>query len=431
MTSQRTRDIDAAMRAAELEARIFAAAREDDAKLAELCFSSERTGQPLVICDGHYAASEAVEKHQNIVIIAAPKTGKTTLFTYARTIRKIGKNPRTYRAKIWSATQTNATRHTLKIRSHIETNQRLHQVFPELAAGSKWTEGEFTVERGPLRAGFTHPKEPTVWACGMEPSNQGFRSDDDVFDDVIDPVTSASRYQCEKLAELIMDNVSRVEADGKRIFLQNCYRRWDTGFILAEKYGWHLHMMPAIDNERGPAHPHGRTLYPAIWPQADINRYAPARVDQDLRCIPKREGDSCFQEAYLQKCMALGEGQTTVSSIDARALPPGMFTITACDPAGGKKKKQSDLTAFVTLKVGPANYWGLGHLGNMRVGQIVSVVAGKLSGPEIRAAAIDHHNRYGSIVLVEDVATQAWMQQMLAVDAPHVPVAPFPTTAAT
>ncbi len=414
-----------AYRLAELEAKLAAEARKDVCKAAEFCLRSETTGKPLVLYDGHREMMEFVEKHDRTVIIAAPKLGKTTLITYMRTLCKLGEDPKRYRAKVWSADEGNATRHTLKIRGFIESSRRLALVYPELRPSAmKWTESEWTVDRGP----GIHPKEPSVWACGSEPGNQGFRSVDDYFDDMIDPRVSMSRYLCEKSAEFIMDNESRVEAWGKRIFVQNCFRRWDTGWILAEKFGWNLYLMTAIDEL-------DRTLYPVIWPQEDCDRYSPARKDQDLRCIPKREGDSIFAEAFIQHGMKLGEGLVPQVTLDATKLPEGVFTVSALDPAGGKKGKKSDLWGLVDLLVGPPSYWGLKDFGldakgkPIRCVQILNVESGKWTAAEARQKLIDHHERYGSFIVVEDAGVQDWMRQILAVDAPHVPVRALNTTA--
>lgn len=417
--------IDAAVKAAEREAYMASIASEDDVKFAQFCFPSESTGKPLVMTDEHYKLIEAIDAHRRIVVVASPGTGKSTLVTYARTIRRIGKDPQRYRAKLWSANMTNATRHTAKIRDHIANNRRVGLCFPGLRAGDKWTESEWTVERGP----GVHPKEPTMWACGDEPSNQGFRSIDDLFDDIIDPKLALSRYLCEKQAQFIMDNVSRIEQGNpfaRQIFLQNCFRRWETGRLLAEKHGWHLHLMPILDA-------YEKTMYPVLWPQKVCDEYPPSMRNQDLKCIPRAEGDSCFQEEYIQTGLRGGEGKSTLSMIDPVEMSKhGVFAVTGVDPAGGKKKKKSDLTAFVTLLVGPPTFWGMRDLGrNVRIGQIIRVISGKFAAPEIRAQVIDHHRRFGAVIYVEDVATQDWMRQILAVDAPHVPVAPFPTTVAT
>lgn len=416
---------DRAYRLAELESRLAAEARKDVCKAAEFCLKSERTGKPLELFDGHREMMEVVEANKRVVIVAAPKLGKTTLITYMRLLSRLGRNPRQYRAKVWSASKTNATRHTVKLRAMVEGNRRLALVYPELRPGGlKWTEEEWTVDRG---TGL-HVKEPSVWANGEDAQNQGFRSDDDYFDDMMDPVVSASRYRCEKQAEFIMDNVSRVEADGWRIYVQNCFRRWDTGWILAEKFGWHLHLMPAIDQL-------DRTLYPVIWPQEDCDSYPPARKDQDLRCIPKREGDSIFAEAFIQHAMKLGEGLAPQVTLDASKLPDGVFTVSALDPAGGKKGKKSDLWGLVDLLVGPPSYWGLPEFGRdakgkpIRCVQVLNVESGKWTAPEARQKLIDHHERYGSFIVVEDAGVQDWMRQILAVDAPHVPVRALNTTA--
>ena len=419
---------------AERESRLAAIARKDVVKAAEFCLRSASTGEPLTLYDGHYELMDAVAKHKQLVVIAAPRLGKSTLLTYMLLLFRLGHDPKRYRAKIWSANKTNATRHSMKVRTQIETNKRLLLMFPDLAPGPKWTEEEWTVDRG---GGSDGEAAPSVWACGEDSQNQGFRSQDDFYDDMVDPVISASRYRCEKQADFVMENVSRIEASGQRLFIQNCFRRWDTGHILAEKFGWHLHLMKSIDDETGPGIKYGKTLYPVIWPQEAINAYPPSQIDQDHRCIPRREGDSIFQEAYLQKAMALGEGLLMPKEFGATNLPDGQFTVTAIDPAGGKKKKKSDLTAGTTLLAAPPQHFGLPAMGvdakgvQIRASRILNVESGKMPAPEMRAWIIDLHRRYGSAVFVEDAAVQDWMRQLLATDAADVPVGAFSTNAGT
>lgn len=422
VVSKATATIDKAQRQAELEAGMAAEARLDVAKCAEFTLRAEKTGMPIHLEDGHREMLEICQKHPRIVIIAAPRLGKTTLITYMLQLWRLGRNPNTYSAKVGSATKTNAIRHTRQVRTHIESNRRLRLVFPGLRQGDKWTEEEWEVARSVAGPGS---KESSCIALGDMGQYQGFRTQDDFFDDMVDPTISASRYLCEKQAEWVMDMESRVENAGQRFFIQNCFRRWDTGHILAEKFGWYLYLMPALDNL-------DRTLYPVIWTQPDCDKYAPARKDQDLRCIPKREGDSEFQEAWIQRCIAQGEGLTLEAASNGNLMRQrGAVTVTGVDLASRKGKK-SDETVLFTVIVAPPEYFGVeGYSEGTRMMRVLNIERRKMFAPEIKRAIVDHWRRYQSVFCVENVSAQAYIQQMLAVEHPEIPIMPFTTSAAT
>ena len=436
MVSAKTADIDRRLKALAKLNEMAIEAKKSPIRFSEFVLRSERTNKPLHLHDGHVELLELINatvtstvdgkeillpKYPRVVCVAAPKIGKTSMITYGSFLYRLGNDPTHYRGLIGSAKKTNANRHSLKVRSMVDSNERLKMVFPDLKPGDKWTEDEWTV----MRYGFP-PKEPSCVTTGEDTREQGFRAQDHYYDDMVDPTVSASRYQCEKQAEFIMDTESRVESNSQRFFIQNCFRRWDTGHLLAEKFGWHLHLMPAIDAL-------DRTLYPVIWPQEDCNKYAPARKDQDLRCIPKREGDSEFQEAWIQKALRAGEGMTLEKSVDYESIRErGGFIITGVDLASRKNKK-SDETALVTCIVAPPEFFGLPTMRGTKVlvKRLLWVHHAKMFAPEIIAAIVDHSKRYNSVFLVEDIAAQQYIHQMMAVDHPEIPVSPFTTTAST
>lgn len=429
-------EIERRLKALEQQRQIAKQARSSLPKLCEFVLRSERTNKPLALHDGHLELMELITatetkvfgdktlvlpKHPRVVVVASPRTGKTTLITYGNFLHRLGNDPLRYRGLIGSAKKTNAIRHSLKVRGFVESSERLKMVFPELMQGDKWTEEEWTV----ARTGFP-PKEPSCATAGEDLREQGFRMQDHYFDDMVDPVNSASRYLCEKQAEMIMDTESRVEANGQRFFIQNCFRRWDTGHILAEKFGWHLHLMPAIDAM-------DRTLYPVIWPQEDCDKYAPARKDQDLRCIPKREGDSEFQEAWIHKAFDAGRGLTLEHAVDYESIRErGGYIVTGVDLASRKGKK-SDETALVTALVAPPEFFGLPSMRGERVlfKRLLWVEHKKMFAPEIKDAIVRHSERYNSVFVCEDVSAQQYIHQMMAVEHPDIPIMPFTTTAST
>ena len=436
MVAPRPADIDRRLKAIEALEAMAKRSRTDPAAFCQFALRSERTNKPLHFHDGHHELLEMVNatvtatvdgksvilpKHPRIVIVAGPKLGKSNLITYGTFLHRLGSDPTHYRGLIGSAKKMNANRHSLKVRGMIDSNERLKMVFPKLVPGLKWTEDEWTVER----EGFA-PKEPSCVTTGEDTREQGFRAQDHYYDDMVDPTVSASRYQCEKQAESIMDTESRVESNSQRFFIQNCFRRWDTGHLLAEKFGWHLHLMPAIDAM-------DRTLYPVLWPQEDCDKYAPARKDQDLRCIPKREGDSEFQEAWIQCALQAGCGMKLEHHVDYEDIRDrGGFIITGVDLAS-RKNKDSDETALVTCLVAPPEFFGMPPTRGTKtlVKRLLWVEHRKMFAPEIKAAVIDHSKRYNSLFLMEDNGGQALLVQMLASDCPDIPVSPFTTTAST
>lgn len=419
--------VQEALRLEEAEQRIIERARVDPAVFCRYVLRSEKTNKPIQFDKGHHELLEALQTHKRLVICASPRLGKTTLGTYGLHLWHIGRDPVGYRSQIGSALKTTAEKHMSVIRSMVENRidgdgrpSRLVRVFPELDKPPSLSNQEYLV----LDRGERALKAPTVEAIGDMARKQGLHVLHQWYDDMVDPVISQSRYLCRKQADWVMDNESRVDPDGARFFIQNTFTRFDTGHLLAEEHGWHLHLMPCVDK-------HKRTLYPAVWPQGDVDKYSKSRFDQDMHCIPRREGDSDFQESFIDLCRRLGHGLTLVSQIDTSKLPDTVRVITGVDMSH-RKKKTSDDTVFFTILVGPPSVLGLEPTTpGKHAFRVVWIQRGKMGPPEIRANLIDHWHRFGSYFKVEDNGGQNYLRELLGLDYPEIPISPFTTTAST
>lgn len=128
-----------------------------------------------------------IQGHQHITdwpwaLIEFPREhGKTEQYVIGRTIWELGHNPN-LRIKIISNTGDEGIKRVLAIASHIEKNERVRQVFPDLRPGSdNWQKSSITVE-----GAMPGVKDPSVESYGVFAAGTGGRSDLMIFDDICD-----------------------------------------------------------------------------------------------------------------------------------------------------------------------------------------------------------------------------------------------------
>ncbi len=350
----------------------------------------------------------------------------TNLVTYALTIWEAGHRPETYTSIVGSKLRTTAFGFTRTIRNYIENNEWVRMCFPNLRPSlDRWSieELEVAVHNKAI-------KDPTWRAIGNDAGWQGSRHSRQVFDDMIDGVLARSKMLCEQQAEWVHSGFDRLDLDngGKRVFIQNRFRRWDTGQILVDKHKWHLHMACIRDPVTK------KTRFPEKFPQEELDNWPPTLAALQLDCIPPTEGEKIFEDAFVDKCRMLGMDETMIGRIDGD-LPEGVFVVHAVDPAGGPEEGSDD-TAIMTGLAGPPSYF-LETLAlpiddarrvlallpeHAMVIRVLWLTIGKMGAPEIKAAIADVHKRYGGFVMVEKNGVQKWMKQLLAVEYPEIVV---------
>jgi len=151
-------------------------ARRDPNDFVEFCFVDKRK-RPLRQGRVHRRWQDAMDRHKHVLIEAPRDHGKTTQ-CIARAIWKLGRNPNT-RIVVVACNDTKAGKRLSEIRQHVERNERVHMVFPNL----EFEEASKT--KLMLRRDFI-AKDSSVEAYGVLSSGTGDRADIVIFDDVCD-----------------------------------------------------------------------------------------------------------------------------------------------------------------------------------------------------------------------------------------------------
>lgn len=447
--SKNTKAIDKAVRDAEVEMMLARKAYDDPYAFCKFTLRSQRTRERIQLLDGHYRMIDWLLKTERGVVKASPQLGKTTVVSYGLMLWLIGRDWKRYSVLFGSALKDNAEDHLRTIRDSIHNSRELRMVFPCFAKPLIEDNNECVRLD---REEFSYIRSPTIQIVGNDPKKQGLHQNLHIYDDALVPEIARSPRLCEQQAELVMMYDSRVikAGDPHRWFIQNCFYRWDTGQILVDKYGWDLFLMPAIDEA-------GKTLYSFVYPQAVVDNYPPSQKDADLRCIPRKEGDSVFTEEGIEKVRILGMGTSLLPSIDYESLPDGAFVVHGVDPAGGRApgtpstSKGGDDAAIMTTLFAPVPMWlgdkmpqeltlplpseesrqWLRALPNdALLGRVLWITSGKFGLPEMIDHILDLHERYGPApFIVETNGVQVWLAQALALVNSEILVRPFRTGA--
>lgn len=160
--------------ASAVEDQIIAAARKDPAVFAEYALGLE-------LCRMHREWYWIVENHIQSAIFGPRGHGKTTLMSVGYPIWRLGKNPN-LRIKIGAQSDSKAMQIVGEISTNIETNKRIHKVFPDLMPDYKqgWSKTQLFVQRSRIM------KDPSVEAAGVLSAITGGRFDLFIADDLVD-----------------------------------------------------------------------------------------------------------------------------------------------------------------------------------------------------------------------------------------------------
>lgn len=119
------------------------AARRDPVAFARFAFS-DNDGRPWEVAPFHEELQQFLTDNSQCVVWAPIKHGKTEQVSVCRVLWELGKNPM-LRVGIVTGTGELATKIVHALRTHIEGNDRLHEVFPHLKPGRRWTGDGFDV----------------------------------------------------------------------------------------------------------------------------------------------------------------------------------------------------------------------------------------------------------------------------------------------
>lgn len=359
----------------------------------------------------------------------------------------------TERGAVVSATQGQASKIVSMVSDYIVDpflSAPLRLVFPQLQRSQRdsdaWTQTEIVVERP---AGI---RDPSLRAIGIDTAVLGSRLGWILCDDLVDDQNSATRESRRKVrrsfdgriltrldpgnrSKVVVSNtpwhsedlLHQLEHDGWPSLSMSIYGDvWfqNVDFKLPAFASLLSHLRPT--SKQSPAktqvwklaaHP-ASPLWPSRYPADEIakikRRMLPYKFAQSYGVVAFDDDTTRCKIEWVTKCLAEGNGIDFVSVLEAKDLPEGAFTVTGVDLAA-KKKVSSAKTVLFTALIYPD-----GAI------QPLWIDSGQFTAPEIRDKIIAHHERYGSIVFVEDNGVQTWMLDLVGEKA-DVPIWPHTT----
>lgn len=386
-------------------------AREDFNVFAEYVSVDDETGEPLKQAAIHRQWAKLCDENDRILIWSHIESGKTTQLSILRTVWELGRDPN-LRFVILSNTSDQAQMIVKAIASYIKSNEFVKNVFPDLKEDpdGPWTNTKLQVVRR------SKAKDPSVRAVGVHGAIVGARIDRLVIDDILDQENTENEAARKKVEAWVRASaLTRLTKRAKVLVVGTAWHPKDLLHMFSRQPRWKWYRFPILDAN-------GVCTWPEAWSEERINNkreeLGPAEFARNLLCLARSEEDARFKQVWIDAALDRGDGLQLVQSIDElfpEGLPEGWVTFTGVD-LGVKRKKKSDETAFFTFLEDPK--------GNRR---LLNIEAGKYTGPDIVNMIIDHHHRYGSVVVVENVAAQDFILQF-AVDASNVPVEPHTTS---
>jgi hypothetical protein len=384
-------------------------------------------------------------------IIAHNTSLLTSLILY-----RIGKLRRT-RGAVISATQAQAKK-VLSVCKDYIVNPAYRMVFPDILPSHSraWTDSQFTVQRP---EGI---KDPTLVAYGIDGALLGARLDFIAVDDILNRQNTATKDQRDKVFEFFDSMVmSRLEHDAQVIVSNSAWHQDDLLHRL-ERQGWpvirmqingdvyikdgitggiarktkvgkkevtkvepwdHPLLVPtekdAADQSFGErcriqGHKDDDVLWPERFPDGPgllerLRERHPitSEFNRLFMSMCRDDGEAMCKAEWIEKCKAKAREMKVFSLTESRH---GGDTYTGVDLAFSKSDS-ADYCALFTFEVLDS-----GHR------KILDIERGKWSGAELKAKILDVHNRYDSILRVENNAAQQMIVDLLAQENIGLPI---------
>ncbi len=397
---------------ARARAAAIAAARTDVNVFAGLVLTDEKTGKRVKQANVHRRMQAAMDAHDRVVMWGHVESGKS-LQIGARIVHRLGMNP-SLRIALVGRTYTQVERTMRLARGLIEHSSVVREVFPHLRPGSPWRENAISIARA------FNARDPSIAAFGTGGHVLGTRIDEAYLDDVVDLSTSDTAYNRDKLQGWVLNTLfGRLTSAARVVLIGNAYHPSDLMHTLAGYEGWHGVRFPVLDAA-------GHPTWPEQWPMERIERkrleVGPLEFARSMMCMPRSEEDARFRRADIDACLAAGSGLGANLPVSMAEWRPDWSPerkracrfYTGVDLAIQLHDK-ADVSAIFTIAV---------HPDGKR--EIVGLEAGRWPAREIIARIADTHRRWGSIVVIENVAAQEWMRQFV-VELGGVPAFPFTT----
>lgn len=377
-------------------------ARDDVNVFNEFVLKNEKTGDPIVQGGPQAKWHRLADEHDRLLIWSHIESGKTQQLSVGRTLWELGRDPK-LRNLILSNTKTQAMKVANTIKQYIERSDELHDVFPDLEPGEPWGTFAFSVKRS------TYAKDFSVQTSGVHGNIQGARLDRVRLDDVLDYENSKTEEARKGLIEWYQSavvgrytDICRVTGVGTAFHPQDILHHF-------ARTGWAAFRYPVVDENGFPRWPEQWSLERIA---AKVKELGPIEAARQLMCEARDELTARFKREWIEIALRAGDGTSLASAL--QVVPPGYKTYTGVDLAV-QRKDANDETCLFSIAVSPYGERS-----------VLNCETGKWSGPEIVNRIRSAHQRYQSIMIVENNAAQDYIVQFAQAGA-AIPIIPFTT----
>lgn len=371
------------------------------AAFIEYAIPHETTGSRIENDFFHEDWHRFFDLNQWAVVLAPIGHGKTVHIPIGRTLYDLGKNPST-RVAIICATEPQANERVDVIRQHVEDNELVKRVFPDLQRakrrGAPWGVSAIEVERP------TKPKNASVTAFGVgSKSIQGGRFDRIRLDDVADEKSSDTPEKRDKLTNWWdsiafgrqpPDGTGRIEAIGTP------WAHGDLLDVLSKRQDFGAQVWSAVLNpDDDPMD--WDSLWTHMGPGQLRKRYANMHPNAFARVFCCRVAGSAhktFQQAWIRDALEAGAGlEFEPHAPRAQAYGDFLPCFTGVDIGVGREERHNR-SAIVTIALTPS-----------RQRRIVDMQSGRWSGPELVQRILRVGRAFNAEVAVESNAAQKFI----------------------
>jgi hypothetical protein len=333
----------------------------------------------------------AGEHHTYVATNQYVVTHNTMIITIWRLIWEIGNNP-DIRIAVISSSERLPGKVLGSIKAEVQLNPWVHAVFPHMkpstTAQKRWGDNAVAFERS------SRAPDPTIQIFGPYGKILGSRLDLILFDDVATWETTLGKWQRDKLFDWISGPVqTRLPNTGGRVWaVGNTWHEDDALHRLSRLRTFQSHRYSAfVPLEGGGEAP----LIPEMWSIEMLREreetYGPIHGPQLLRNQLVDATSGRIRRDFFEKCLHRGRGYSLLDSWNPADAP----VYTGVDLG---VRKEGAVTCIFTVAVLPeGTRW------------LIDIRSGHWSAPEILRQLVDVHQRYGSIIAVENNSAQNFL----------------------
>lgn len=380
-------------------------ARENANAFMELVLRDEITGEPVVQAPMHEAWHRMADLHDRLILWSHVEAGKTMQLSVGRVLWELGRDP-SLRIVVCAASSYTATKIVNLVGKYILYSEELHEVFPDLRASKPWSFSSITVERN------SPSKDPSFQAIGVNSILQGARIDRLIIDDILTYENCRTPNQRRYVIEWVTASLfSRLTERAMVWMIGNAFHPDDMLHYSAKQPAWKYYRYPCVTMD-------GESVWPLVWSKERIEKkrieLGPLEFARQMMCQARDDTSSRFSRVDIDAAVERGVSKTLAYALST--IPDGCRTVTGVDLAISLAAN-ADWTVLFTILVYPN--------GDR---EVLCIESGHWLGVEIMQRIIDTHERFNSIVYVENNAAQDYLVQFVRA-ASAVPIRPFTTTA--